>query len=196
MFYDILLVVFLAFLLFTGFYLGKKLFFAENEDSDNSPFKQPIIDQLQPTYNEAEKTFARKKKWAGSVCWGILLAASAYLIHSNTDFLTEKLSAPAAGKSDIADTRYVITPGKVEGHAIVDGVNWIKIVATSTSGVPFEGWVSELAIHKEPPKENKMADAFMEKIGLPTNRERIESIRSLKKVGNALKESLKDVRPD
>jgi len=195
MFYDVLHVLFLFFIVFIGAFIGRKLFFANEHEQTASAIKHPTPAKIAPhTYSNPEQVFTKKNSWTGLALTVMFIISAGYLLQSNADLLTEKLSSPVSGKTQTQKKNQILLPGMIEGHTVVDGVNWIKIVATSTSGVPFEGWVSELAIHKEPPKENKMADAFMEKIGLPTNRERKESIKSLKNVSGALKEALKDTR--
>ena len=129
----------------------------------------------------------------------IMFAAVGYLVYANQDLIAEKIPTKVkelTQKNAATDKpKQTISLAQVEGHAVVEGVNWVKIVATSSAGIPFEGWVSELAIQKEPPKENPMADEFMKKLGLQTNKERIEGIKRLRKVSESLKTSLKDFRP-
>lgn len=126
----------------------------------------------------------------------VLLAAVGYLVYVNQELIAEKVPAvineSAANKKTEKQT---LSLAEVEGHTVVEGINWIKIVATGTDGIPFEGWVSELAIQKEPPKENKEADEFMKKVGLQTNKERLQNIKRIRKVTEALDTALKDFRP-
>ena len=126
----------------------------------------------------------------------ILLAAVGYLVYVNQELIAEKV--PAVINEPAGSTKaekQTLSLAEVEGHTVVEGINWIKIVATGTNGVPFEGWVSELAIQKEPPKENKTADEFMKKVGLQTNKERLQGIKHMRKINEALDTALKDFRP-
>ncbi|OGK07873.1 MAG: hypothetical protein A2W80_09875 [Candidatus Riflebacteria bacterium GWC2_50_8] len=159
--------------------------------------KKPV--QTKPVYYEEPSTERIRHKTGLSFMPMIMFAAIGYLVYANQDLIAEKIPAKVKEltRKDAAKDKpkQTISLAQVEGHAVVEGVNWIKIVATSSVGVPFEGWVSELAVQKEPPKENPMADEFMKKLGLQTNKERIEGIKRLRKVSESLKTSLKDFRP-
>lgn len=120
-----------------------------------------------------------------------LLFSCGYFIYLNRPDSLPGFASPLSGENSV-QARKTITPAEIEGHVVVDGVNWFQIVATSTEGVPFEGWISEMAILNKPPKENKMADEMMKKLGLPTNRERIESVKKIRKIGQALNTALRD----
>lgn len=126
----------------------------------------------------------------------ILLAAVGYLLYVNQELIAEKVPAVINEPAGSAKAeKQTLSLAEVEGHTVVEGINWIKIVATGTDGIPFEGWVSELAIQKEPPKENKVADEFMKKVGLQTNKERLQGIKHMRKINEALDTALKDFRP-
>ncbi|KAF1083623.1 MAG: hypothetical protein GQF41_0401 [Candidatus Rifleibacterium amylolyticum] len=126
----------------------------------------------------------------------LLLAAVGYLVYVNQELIAERVPAEINKSGDRKMTeKQPLSLAEVEGHSVVEGINWIKIVATGTDGIPFEGWVSELAIQKEPPKENKEADEFMKKVGLQTNKERLQNIKRIRKVTEALDTALKDFRP-
>jgi len=135
------------------------------------------------------------RRKTGKVCQHLLslaiLFGCGYFIYQNRPDSLPGFASPVNGENSI-QARKTITPAEVEGHVVVDGVNWFQIVATSTEGVPFEGWVSELAILNKPPKENKMADEMLKKLGLPTNRERIESVKQIRKINAALGTALKN----
>jgi hypothetical protein len=125
----------------------------------------------------------------------IFLTVIGYVVYANQDLIKTKL--PVVSNKSIENKkseRQALSLAEVEGHTVVEGINWIKIVATGTDGVPFEGWVSELAIQKEPPKENREADEFMKKVGLQTNKERLQNIKHIRKVNEALDTALKDFR--
>lgn len=131
----------------------------------------------------------------GKICQHLLsltvLCFCGYFIYHNRPASLPGFALPVSGEESV-QIRKTITPAEVEGHVVVDGVNWFQIVATSTEGVPFEGWVSELAILNKPPKENKMADEMLKKLGLPTNRERIESVKQIRKINQAINTALKN----
>ncbi|PKL46375.1 MAG: hypothetical protein CVV42_16805 [Candidatus Riflebacteria bacterium HGW-Riflebacteria-2] len=126
----------------------------------------------------------------------ILLTSVGYLLYVNQDLIAEKIPADIIRPGDEnKPEKQALSLAEVDGHTVVEGINWIKIVATGTDGIPFEGWVSELAIQKEPPKENKAADEFMKKVGMQTNKERLQNIKHIRKVNEALDTALKDFRP-
>lgn len=122
----------------------------------------------------------------------IVIIVLLYLAHENDyiSFASPTHTGPNSIAAEETIQREAMSEANFVGHTVVEGVNWFKIVATSTTGVPYEGWVSELAIRKEPPKENKAADAMMQKLGLPTNKERIHNIKKMRNVVDALKTAL------
>ncbi|EKD81133.1 MAG: hypothetical protein ACD_39C01959G0002, partial [uncultured bacterium] len=157
--------------------------------------KKPV--QAEPVYYEEPPTERIRHKTGLSFMPMIMFAAIGYLVYANQDLIAEKIPTKVNEiKNNLTRERprEAISLAQAEGHAVVDGVNWIKIVATSSAGVPFEGWVSELAIQKEPPKENQQSDEFMKKLGLQTNKERLEGVKRIRKVSEALDTALKDVR--
>ncbi len=200
MFYDILLVVFLGFLVYVAAYL-LKLLLPENNTGTDQPVHSILshgtdqvaaVDPFTPTmgYETPQPSHRRKSgKIFGNILSLVLLAVCGWYIYENRASLKSFLPSPATAVLNSTE-RVSITPAQVEGHTVVDGINWIKIVATGTDGVPFEGWISEMAIQSQPPKENKMADEMMKKLGLPTVRERAESLKKLQKVGKALDTAL------
>lgn len=205
MYYDLLLAVFLFFLVFLAVSLFRRFFPANPEETAFSGVKrvgnesaEPIAENHsdnQEFFATPPKPFARNRSKLLPRLISILLLAGCgyYLCVHRNDFCAN--SPIFSQQTEAAVSKAQISSAHVEGHAVVDGINWFMIVATSTRGVPFTGWVSELAIQTEPPKENKMANEMMQKLGLPTNRERLESIKQLKKVGKALNTALKDCRP-
>ncbi|EKD81052.1 MAG: hypothetical protein ACD_39C02007G0002 [uncultured bacterium] len=159
--------------------------------SANMPAVAPV--QPEPGYYYEPRPERMRSRHGPSLMPLIVLAAIGYLVYTNQDLIAEKM--PAAVTDIVKEKpKEAISLAEVEGHAIVDGVNWIKIVATSSTGIPFTGWVSELAIQKEPPKENPMSDEFMKKLGLPTQKERLEGAKRLRKVGESLDTALKEFR--
>lgn len=200
MFYDILLVIFLGSLIFVTAYLLKKLFPNDATEADLSEksIRSHGVDQLADrdfdaaaSAYEAPQPVHRRKTGSplGNIFFLLLLIFCGWYFYENRDGLRSYLPSQTAVTQNPA-TRISITPAQVDGHTVVDGINWIRIVATGTNGVPFEGWVSEMAIQSQPPKENKMADEMMKKLGLPTVRERAESLKKLQKVGKALDTAL------
>ena len=155
--------------------------------------------QTEPMYYEEPQTDRIRQKSGSPILPLIMFVAVGYLVYANQDLIAEKIPAKVKELTQQDATtskpKQSISLAQVDGHAVVEGVNWIKIVATGSSGLPFEGWVSELAIQKEPPKENPMADEFMKKLGLQTNKERIEGIKRMRKVSESLNTALKDFRP-
>ncbi|MDD2997601.1 MAG: hypothetical protein PHV05_00990 [Candidatus Riflebacteria bacterium] len=121
-----------------------------------------------------------------------LLACLGYLAYDNRALIEKKLTFSATVQASSQQIPLPFTT--IGGHRVVDGINWFKIVATSTEGIPFEGWVSEMAIQSQPPEENKLADELMQKLGLPTNRERIDSIKKIKNINQALDTALESTR--
>ncbi len=195
MLYDIALIAFLLSLIVVSAFIFKH-FFPEKDETREAAADLRTI-QEQAVFSDDQELKPRNRN--NSLFWPFagIAAAVIFLLAQNQDAISSMLSTrsgplqPASNE----EKRQTISPGTIDGHAIVDGVNWFKIVATSSEGVPFEGWINEMAIHASPPKESKAADALMQKLGLPTNKERIESIKSLQKVGSALKDSLRSVRP-
>jgi len=160
---------------------------------------QPATDQVPPpgpVYYDDQPSERRPRPASFPVMQLLLLVAVGYLVYVNQELIAEKVPAVINNPTDSRKTeKQTLSLAEVEGHRVVEGINWIKIVATGTDGIPFEGWVSELAIQKEPPKENKEADEFMKKVGLQTNKERLQNIKHIRKVNEALDTALKDFRP-
>lgn len=193
-----LLIVLCAILFAGGVYL-LRLLFPPDDQTQNAPVK---ISAAAPEQLPAGCDFAgfveRKPaspRKTGKICQRLLsltvLCFCGYYIYQNRPDSLPGLALPVSGE-EATMTQQTITPAAVAGHVIVDGVNWFQIVATSTEGVPFEGWVSEMAILSKPPKENKMADEMLKKLGLPTNRERIESVKQIRKINQAINTALKN----
>lgn len=207
MFHLILLISFLLLLVYAGIVMVKMLLQPPDKQPDNSAVKDSALHQQPPAAQTFPPAFEtdpyyhpptvnnRQRNRSQSRAFTLLvMVALGYIAYQNRELIVEHLPAKPAEESS-APERQSLSMATVDGHTVVDGVNWFKIVATSTDGVPFEGWVSESAIQNTPPKENKMADEMRKKLGLPTNREQIESLKKLKRVGEALNTALKDVRP-
>lgn len=193
MFYDVALVLFLLSLIIVARFVFRYFLTEKDETADTAGEKAVTDKQVVFTENHDYKPHKKNS----SLFWPLAgFVAIIFLATQNPDAISSALSPIAKPSTAPADEqkRQTISAGNIYGHAVVDGVNWFKIVATSSEGVPFEGWINEMAIHASPPRENKAADALMQKLGLPTNKERIDSIKSLKKVGSALKDSLRSVR--
>ena len=192
-----LLIVLCAILFAGGVYL-LRLLFPPDDQAQNAPVKISATTPEQPANCEftgfVEPKPASRRK-TGKICQHLLsltvLCFCGYYIYQNRPDSLPGLVMPDNGE-ETSLARQTITPAAVAGHVVVDGVNWFQIVATSTEGVPFEGWVSEMAILSKPPKENKMADEMLKKLGLPTNRERIESVKQIRKINAALGTALKN----
>ncbi len=205
MFHDILLLIFLILVASGGVYLVHRFFSQSDDATTNQGIKRVNQTQAEdailnssaaPLFLEAPPKASnhRRPKLLARVMSILLLFGCGYILcQHRPDFCGN--TPLFSQKSEAHSQKARISSATVEGHTVVDGVNWFMIVATSTEGVPFEGWVSEMAIQNQPPKENKVADAMMKKLGLPTNRERIESVKQLQKVGQAIKTALEDVRP-
>jgi hypothetical protein len=197
----VFLFVFLVLLIIAAVFLIKKLIPQDSEDDSSVKIKQVGKIENQPEaplpdafdYNEPRaNTNSGRKSFAFMPL--VLVMVVGYLLYENHSLIAAKVPASIAAITS-EPQKQTISVANVIGHEVVDGVNWIQIIATGATGIPFEGWVSELAVQKQPPKENKMADEFMKKLGLPTNKERLEGIKALRKVGSALDTSLKDFRP-
>ncbi|RCK79378.1 MAG: hypothetical protein OZSIB_0018 [Candidatus Ozemobacter sibiricus] len=98
------------------------------------------------------------------------------------DRLVRERWRPAAGPAAVAVPRG-------EDWAIIDGVRWFRLVGTDSAGVGYQGWVSELAFNQAPPEPSGDGD-LLQKIGLPSIRERVEAARRLRQAGEALKQAL------
>ncbi len=205
--YGLILVLFLFFLAVITARVVKALFPPDSNASQDSGIRKLGVNPAETTSNQApphsdpvfyEETRRveqpRRKSALANLLSIFVLGGCVYFVYENQELIKGYLPQGAASAA-MQPARTQITPAQIEGHAVVDGINWFKIVATSTEGVPFQGWISEMAIKDQPPKENKAADEMMKKLGLPTVRERAESLKKLQKVGDALKTSLKDMRP-
>ncbi len=192
-----LLIVFCC-ILFAGSVYLLRLLFPSDDAVEGSPSKvsnigaERSVDYDSAVFVEQKPAYQRKpgKIFQRLISLAVLCVCG-YLIYQNRPDSLPGLALPVSGEQG-ALTRRTITPAEVAGHVLVDGVNWFQIIATSTEGVPFEGWVSEMAILNKPPKENKTADEMMKKLGLPTNRERIESVKKIRKIGQALNTALRE----
>lgn len=194
MFYDIALITFLLSLIIFAAFIFRH-FLVEKDETPKAAL-DININQEQAMFSDNHESKPRKRN--NSLLWPFAgTAVVIFILAQNQDAISSMLSTKSGPLQSTpnVEKRQTISPANIYGHAIVDGVNWFKIVATSSEGVPFEGWINEMAIHATPPKENKTADALMQKLGLSTAKERIDSIKSLKKVGSALKDSLRSVRP-
>ncbi len=206
MYYGLILVLFLFCLVFVTAQVVRALFPPDSDASQDSGIRKigtnpgetaaksapPTGDPFFPEETRRVERPRRSNAMANLLTI-LVLGGCFYFVHENHElikgYLPQRL---ASAEQPAARTR--ITPAQIDGHTVVDGINWFKIVATSTEGIPFQGWISEMAIKDQPPKENKAADEMMKKLGLPTVRERAESLKKLQKVGDALKTSLKDMR--
>jgi len=193
------LLIVLCGILFAGGVYLLRLLFPPDDQSQTGPVKIAETAPEQPPAGCDFDGFVERRPVAprktGKICQHLLsltiLCFCGYFIYQNRPDSLPGFAMPVSGEESV-QARKTITPAEVEGHVVVDGVNWFQIVATSTEGVPFEGWVSELAILNKPPKENKMADEMLKKLGLPTNRERIESVKQIRKINAALGTALKN----
>ncbi|MBP7634237.1 hypothetical protein KBA41_08685 [Candidatus Ozemobacteraceae bacterium] len=73
---------------------------------------------------------------------------------------------------------------------VIDGVRWIRVTGTDSAGIGYNGWISELFIKNAPPEPSSETNDIMEKIGLPSMKEKLEGARQLRKVGKALEQAL------
>ncbi|HOT29763.1 MAG TPA: hypothetical protein PLU72_16420 [Candidatus Ozemobacteraceae bacterium] len=73
---------------------------------------------------------------------------------------------------------------------VVDGVRWFRVIGTDSAGIPYNGWISELFLRDAPPEPSSETKGIMEKIGLPSVKEKIEGARQLRKIGKALEQAL------
>ncbi len=196
MLHDIALFAFPLIILAVSLFVVRKMFLSDGS-SDVSVPRSEVADNFTELSQSASFVVPVKKAGIGGrlVTAGLFIACGVYLFTQNREQILAYLDRSGQVAQEHSNmARRTITPGVIEGHRVVDGVNWFRIIATGTDGVSFEGWINELAIHKAPPVENKMADSLMKKLGLPTNKERIDSIKKLRKVGSALKDSLADVK--
>lgn len=192
MIYDVALVMFPILVIVSSLFIIKKFFGSKDE----APCRSPITQNTQEVHSAPKCQTQPKRKGVPFLLPVIGLAAVAFIITQNQELIEDFLKSKAPTGSVATAKPVILDPLAIQGHEVVDGMNWFKIIATSTSGIAFEGWVNEMGIHKNLPKTNKSADALMEKLGLPTNEERIKSIKALNRVGGALKESLQRRIPE
>lgn len=78
------------------------------------------------------------------------------------------------------------------GHdwKIVDGIRWFRVTGTDSAGIGYSGWTSELLLRDAPPEASSDTPGILEKIGIPSAKEKIEGVRQLRKVGKALEQAL------
>lgn len=199
MFHGLLFIIFLVVLIVGAVFLCKMLFAEHADVPGNTAIKQAGQTPATPAelfspqstelyYQPPREQVYNKGNYSGLITF-LLLASLGYLGYENRDLIKEKVAARLDAEA-VSQPQATVSLANIGGHAVVDGVNWFKIVATSTEGIPFAGWVSENAIQKDPPKENVVADELMKKLGLPTNRERIESVKKLKNIGQSLNQAL------
>lgn len=83
-------------------------------------------------------------------------------------------------------------PSQPHGHdwKIVDGVRWFRVTGTDSAGIGYSGWTSELLLREAPPEASSDTPGILEKIGLPSVKEKLEGARQLRKVGKALEQAL------
>ncbi|MBU1105641.1 MAG: hypothetical protein KKB51_03150 [Candidatus Riflebacteria bacterium] len=186
---SLIVITFLVIMSFAAVFLFRQLMPHDDDPAVNHASRTPVPAQTETAYYDEPRSNKARPGKGITVMPLIILATAGYFIYTNQDLIAEKMPA-AVTELTREKQKEAISVANVDGHAVVDGVNWIKIVATSTSGIPFEGWVSELAIQKQSPKENKTADEFAKKLGLPTNKERLDGIKSLRKVSDALGSAL------
>lgn len=73
---------------------------------------------------------------------------------------------------------------------VVDGVRWFRVIGTDSAGISYSGWISELFFRREPPDSNPESKDFMEKIGLPSMKERLEGAKQMRNIGKTLQKVL------
>lgn len=73
---------------------------------------------------------------------------------------------------------------------IVDGVRWFRVTGTDSAGIGYSGWTSEFLLREAPPETSSDTPGILEKIGLPSVKEKLEGARQLRKVGKALEQAL------
>ncbi len=73
---------------------------------------------------------------------------------------------------------------------LVDGVRWFRVTGTDSAGIGYTGWISELFLRDAPPEPSSDTKGIMEKIGLPSMKEKLEGARQLRKIGKALEQAL------
>ncbi|NLI80003.1 MAG: hypothetical protein GX442_26600 [Candidatus Riflebacteria bacterium] len=96
-------------------------------------------------------------------------------------WVKERMGPPAAPVTD---------PGlRGKDWAVVDGIRWFRFLGTDSAGVGYDGWVSELAFQAAPPESSGEGD-LLQKVGLPSVKERVEAARRLRNVGNTLRQTL------
>lgn len=97
-------------------------------------------------------------------------------------WVKDRMAPPAAGP--VAD------PGlRGKDWAVVDGIRWFRFLGTDSAGVGYDGWVPELAFQAAPPEPSGEGD-LLQKVGLPSVKERVEAARRLREVGKSLRQAL------
>ncbi len=74
--------------------------------------------------------------------------------------------------------------------AHIDGVHWIRLIGTTSTGLGYHGWVSELAFRSTPPAPTGK-QGFAEKLGLPSAEDRLKAMKQMHDLGNELQRQLK-----
>ena len=92
--------------------------------------------------------------------------------------------------SNLVGSPSPIAENRGDDWALIDGVRWFRVIGTDTAGVGYSGWVSEFAFNDMLPASSGEKD-LLEKIGLPSIKERVKAAKQMKRIGDSLKQALK-----
>gem|GEM_PF-2101719 len=86
------------------------------------------------------------------------------------------------------------TPNESSGEdwKVVDGIRWFRVTGTDSAGVGYSGWVSELVFRQNPPESLPAVKGFLEKLGFPSMKERLDAARQMRNISQALQKALGD----
>ncbi|HEY9069741.1 MAG TPA: hypothetical protein VIV61_05755 [Candidatus Ozemobacteraceae bacterium] len=91
-----------------------------------------------------------------------------------------------------AQTSAVVSEPSGLDWKLVDGIRWFHVTGTDSAGIGYSGWVSELFFLSSPPKSTPEGKDILEKLGLPSFKERLEAAKQLREVGSVLQQALKN----
>lgn len=81
-------------------------------------------------------------------------------------------------------------PDASQNFRVVDGIRWVHLVATDSSGRGYKGWVSEFAFYKSPPHISSDTNTLFRILGFPTLSESMTNLRNLRTLQEGLKKQL------
>ena len=159
--------------------------YSSSSTASSSSSDKPFPDPADEGYPLAEGAWKPRRSLSGTFLTLAFFAGVGYVwfYHGSLDQALKTLTPKMAPAVPVAG----IAPGA--DHAVVDGVRWFRLVGTDSTGIGYQGWVSELAFREVPPEPSGASGTggLLQKAGLPTPAEQVKAAKQLRKVGDQLR---------